>query len=96
MTRTSKVLCAALAAGLVGALYCAWMAAQTSDMRFVACHGEYAVDHAIPECRTPALYGYGIWIALACVVVSAATLAVRSRRQPRASTSVPSPTANPE
>ena len=92
MTRTTKLLCAALAVGLVVALYCAWMAAQTSDMRFVACHGEYAVDHAMPECRTPALYGHGIWIAFACVVVSAATMAARARRQPRPSTrSVPSP-----
>ena len=84
MTRTSKVLCAALAVGLVVALYCGWMAAQTADMRFVACHGEYAVGHAIPECRTPALYGHGIWIGLACVVVSAATLTVRALRRSQA------------
>jgi hypothetical protein len=83
MTRPSKILSTTLVAGLLAASYCAWMAAQTADMRFLACHGEYAVGHAMAECRAPALYGLGTWAGLASIVVSAGVVIVRARRRPR-------------
>jgi hypothetical protein len=75
-----------LLASPLAAAYCGWMAAQTADMRFVECHGEYAWSHPNAECRAPTRYGYGILVSLGVGLATLVVLVNARRRRDTART----------